>query len=73
MGHKRWRPSFETPRKRAAPLAITAKPLRGDDGGVWGNEALFWPRLATTFHLPGNLFIRETFSRRTHDEFSRFL
>ena len=26
------RPSFETPRKRAAPLAITAKPLRGDDG-----------------------------------------
>src|SRR3954470_5214709 len=25
--------SFETPRKRATPLAITAKPLRGDDGG----------------------------------------
>src|SRR5207253_2082121 len=23
---------FETPRKSAAPLAITAKPLRGDDG-----------------------------------------
>jgi hypothetical protein len=32
IGHKYMRPSFETPRKRAAPLAITAKPLRGDDG-----------------------------------------
>jgi hypothetical protein len=31
-GHKRPWPSFETQRKRAAPLAITAKPLRGDDG-----------------------------------------
>jgi hypothetical protein len=34
MGHKRRRRSFETPRKRAAPLAITAKPLRGDDGEI---------------------------------------
>jgi hypothetical protein len=40
---------------------------------VYGREALFWPRLAATFHLPGNLFIRETVSRRTHDEFSLFL
>jgi hypothetical protein len=31
MRHERLRPSFETPRKRAAPLAITAKPLRGDE------------------------------------------
>jgi hypothetical protein len=63
MGHKRPRPSFETPRKSSAPQ---------DERGVW-NEALFWPWLATTFHLPGNLLIRETFSRRTHDEFSPFL
>jgi hypothetical protein len=34
MGHKRKRPSFETPRKRAAPPATTAQPLREDDGGV---------------------------------------
>jgi hypothetical protein len=32
MGHKRSRPSFETPRKRAALPATTAKPLREDDG-----------------------------------------
>ena len=28
------RPSFETPRKSAAPPAITAKPLRGDEDGA---------------------------------------
>jgi hypothetical protein len=27
-----------------------------------GNEALFWPRLAATFHIAGaNLLIRESF------------
>jgi hypothetical protein len=38
MGRKRLWPSFETPRKRAAPLAITAKPLRRDDGGARGGH-----------------------------------
>jgi hypothetical protein len=38
MGRKRKRRSFETPRKRAAPLAITAKPLRGDDGFRCGDQ-----------------------------------
>src|SRR4051812_9047648 len=33
-GRQRVRRSFETPRKRAAPLATTATPLRGDGGGV---------------------------------------
>src|SRR5437870_1226274 len=40
MGRKRLWPSFETPRKRAAALAITAKPLRGDDGSAWGCASL---------------------------------
>ncbi|MGX1107072.1 hypothetical protein AB7M47_005455 [Bradyrhizobium elkanii] len=34
------RPSFETPRKRAAPPATKAKPLRGDDAG-YAARALF--------------------------------
>jgi hypothetical protein len=48
MGHKRQERSFETPRKRAAPLAITAQPLRGDDGGMCGAEKTYNDRLSAS-------------------------
>jgi hypothetical protein len=39
-------PSFETPRKSAAPLAIAAKPLRGDDDSFCPLHHRFLDRFA---------------------------